>query len=95
MAFSICCSIFYPSWIKRVEENEQTNSIENREDISINYFEYAKIVRAQLGPSEQMLIFYHGLCFDEHKSLIQKFELLQNLSSEDLVDTIYHKDLYS
>lgn len=69
-----------------------------KEGISKQYIEkefkfYANIVQSKLSSDELFLLFYNSLCFPKMKKLIIKFNLLENLAIEDLIDE-RHKELY-
>jgi hypothetical protein len=76
-------------------ENEESKLFPKQEDeIKQKYKFYAGILQAQMSSAELFLLFYNGRCFKKMKSLISKYNLLENLSSEDLADPEEHQNLY-
>ena len=59
-----------------------------------NYQFYSGILQSQLSTSELFLIFYNGICYPKLKILIDKFNLVENLYIEDIIDKENHKNLY-
>ena len=58
---------------------------------------YAKIISAQLSKYEKLLIFYHCLSeneIDRYKPLVEKYSILEDLVSIELIDEINHHSLY-
>jgi len=54
---------------------------------------FIDMLRMSLSKQEQILLFYHAICFDNFKFYIEKFQLLRDLNKEDLIDS-EHAKLY-
>lgn len=59
------------------------------------YKKYFNIVASNLSSQELAMLFYNGLCFPKMKKLIQKHNLLENLSTEDLINSSINPDFYT
>lgn len=81
-------------FIEKEENYELQNNISDKDSITKNFLFYAGILQSQFTSSEMFLIFYNGICFPNLKRLIDKYNLLENLCIEDLIDEKNHKNLY-
>jgi len=63
-------------------------------EVAKKYQTYAGFIQAQMSSSELFLLFYNGLCFPEMKKQIIKYNQLENLAVEDLIDRTNHQGLY-
>lgn len=78
----------------RVEDETRGQYI-NPDDIkdSINYIKkkykrYSEYIQAQMGSSELFLLFYNALFFPKMKQMVYHYDLIENLSREDLLNHI-------
>lgn len=81
--------------LKFIKETEDSEIVNGEDEIATKrkYKFYAGVLQAQLSSSELFHLFYNGLCFPKMYELIQNYNLLRNLASEDLADGA-HIDLY-
>jgi hypothetical protein len=64
----------------------KTNEVSKHEIIRNNCNKYAQFIQAQMSSYELTLLYYNALCFPKSLRLITKYNLLENLSVEDLID---------
>jgi hypothetical protein len=64
----------------------KTNEKNKHEIIYKNCYRYAQFIQAQMSSYELTLLYYNALCYPKSLRLIAKYNLLENLSIEDLVD---------
>ncbi len=64
---------------KNLKENEKS-------EIKKNFMKYANFIQAQMSTAELFLLFYNALAFPKTLELIKKYNLLENLTEEDLVE---------
>lgn len=70
-------------------EEEELNDVENyvvRQQISKRYFELVQFVQAQMSTRELLMVFYNSFSFPKLRDLLIKYNLLENLTIENLVD---------
>ena len=70
-------------------EEEELNDIENcvvRQQISKRYFELVQFVQAQMSTRELLMVFYNSFSFPKLRDLLIKYNLLENLTVENLID---------
>lgn len=70
-------------------EEEDLNDIENyvvRQQISKRYFELVQFVQAQMSTRELLMVFYNSFSFPKLRDLLIKYNLLENLTIENLID---------
>ncbi|MDP2037255.1 MAG: putative phage abortive infection protein [Ignavibacteria bacterium] len=84
--------------LKFIEENEnltlgKTKDLEEREAIKKKFQGYADIVQSELSTSEHFVLFFNGLCFKNMKALLYKYQFLENLAAEHLINK-KHKKMY-
>lgn len=58
--------------------------------IFIECSKYAQFIQAQMSSYELTLLYYNALCFPNSLHLIQKYNLLENLAKEDLIDPMHN-----
>ncbi len=75
--------------LKFIELNEtrELNMVRNDEQLSVKnkYLEYAQFVQAQMSIEELLVIFYNSFYFPKTKSMLIKYNLLENLNVEKLI----------
>ncbi|MBN7816924.1 putative phage abortive infection protein [Algoriphagus pacificus] len=64
------------------------------EHIKKRYRKFINLIQAQMSSTELLLLFYNGICFPKMKRLIMKYDFLENLSENDLLN-IDHRVLYA
>ncbi len=77
---------------KRIDETKISGFDEN------NKKSHAKLVRAQLSEYEVLLLFYNCIWIgdnDKFKLLVEKYELLEGINYDKLIDREGHSNLYS
>lgn len=70
-------------------EEEELNDTEDdvvRQQISKRYFELVQFVQAQMSTRELLMVFYNSFSFPKLRDLLIKYNLLENLTIENLVD---------
>ena len=70
-------------------EEEELNDVENyvvKQQISKRYFELVQFVQAQMSTRELLMVFYNSFSFPKLRDLLIKYNLLENLTIENLVD---------
>lgn len=70
-------------------EEEELNDVENyvvRQQISKRDFELVQFVQAQMSTRELLMVFYNSFSFPKLRDLLIKYNLLENLTIENLVD---------
>ena len=70
-------------------EEEELNDVENyvvRQQISKRYFELVQFVQAQMSTRELLMVFYNSFSFPKLRDLLIKYNLLENLTIENLID---------
>lgn len=71
------------------------NGMSSEEElIRIRYGKFINLIQAQMSSTELLLMFYNGICFKKLKKLILKYNFLENLSENDLLNT-EHKAFYA
>ncbi len=70
------------------EKLEENKTKDNSVNIAIidEFNRYSNFVQAQLSTPEMFLIFYNSLTFPKFKKLLTDYNVLENLSFEDLLD---------
>lgn len=81
-------------YIEKHEVFDMSQEGSDRNKIAEKYKLYVGILQSQMSSSEQFLLFYNGLCYPKMKNLILKYNMLENLSKEDLADSERHYNLY-
>lgn len=97
-------SILNYIWLKELEELA-VNSTVNRNDklakklidenIHRKYKQYTQFIQAQMSSSELVLLFYNALFFPKMKRFLYHYDLIENLSTEDLLDPVHDINFYS
>lgn len=70
-------------------ENEELNDVDNvvvRQQISKRYFELVQFVQAQMSTKELLMVFYNSFSFPKLKELLIRYDLLENLTVENLIN---------
>lgn len=70
-------------------EEEELNDVENyvvKQQISKRYFELVQFVQAQMSTRELLMVFYNSFSFPKLRDLLIKYNLLENLTIENLID---------
>ena len=62
------------------------------EMINDDFRKYASFVQAQMSSFELLLLFYNSFCFPKMLRLIKKYNILENLAVEDLIDKSHDFD---
>ncbi|MBP6731016.1 MAG: putative phage abortive infection protein [Chitinophagales bacterium] len=77
-----------------LEDNEKAelNVAEDsdKQGILDKYASYAQFVQAQMSGPEMLLLFYNSLSFPKLKRLVIKYNTLENLSVEDLIEPAHN-----
>lgn len=68
------------SELKEVTNGKDEHIIRNK------YRDYAQFVQAQMSAPELLLLYYNALAFDKMRILLIKYEILNNLTKQDLVE---------
>lgn len=58
-----------------------------KENIKRKYKKYSEFVQAQMSGDELFLLFYNGLFFSKMKKILHHYDFLENLSSDDLLNS--------
>lgn len=58
-----------------------------KENIKRKYKKYSEFVQAQMSGDELFLLFYNGLFFPKMKKILHHYDFLENLSSDDLLNS--------
>lgn len=74
-----------------IERLNKASNNEEKEHIKHDIKSYANLVQAQMSTGELFLIYYNSLLFPKFKRLLIKYNVLDNLYQEDLLD-ISHLD---
>ncbi len=74
-----------------IERLNKASNNEEKEHIKYDIKSYANLVQAQMSTGELFLIYYNSLLFPKFKRLLIKYNVLDNLYQEDLLD-ISHLD---
>lgn len=82
--------------IKETEEDELRNASNDVEvtNIKKRFRGYSKFVQAQMSTSELFIMTYNSLKFGKTMDFVNKYEFLENLQKELLLDTS-HEDFYN
>ena len=75
-------------FVKR-SEDEELNGVEDfavRQQISKRYFELVQFVQAQMSTKELLMVFYNSFSFPKLRDLLIKYNILENLTVENLID---------
>ena len=75
-------------FVKR-SEDEELNGVEDfavRQQISTRYFELVQFVQAQMSTKELLMVFYNSFSFPKLRDLLIKYNILENLTVENLID---------
>ncbi|OHT45827.1 putative phage abortive infection protein [Flavobacterium tructae] len=67
------------------EKMAQFESLDEKQKIKQEFYQYANFVQAQMTTPELFLTFYNSLSFFKLQKLIIKYNLLENLPKEDLI----------
>lgn len=70
-------------------ENEDLNDAKDEEvklQISKRYLDLAQFVQAQMSTSELLMVFYNSFSFPKLKEMLIKYNILENLTIEKLID---------
>lgn len=70
-------------------EEEEVNYIEDdaeRQQIFKRYFELVQFVQAQMSTRELLMVFYNSFSFPKLRDLLIRYNLLENLTVENLID---------
>lgn len=70
-------------------EEEEVNDIEDdaeRQQIFKRYFELVQFVQAQMSTRELLMVFYNSFSFPKLRDLLIRYNLLENLTVENLID---------
>lgn len=101
--------IFGPGdFIKSFGEKYETKYLANRQDAPPNlileekdyydirkkYDQYAAVIQAQMSIPELGILFYNALCFPKMYKLVRRYDLLNNLTEDQLIDPENHKGFY-
>lgn len=73
----------------RRSEDEELNGVEDfavRQQISKRYFELVQFVQAQMSTKELLMVFYNSFSFPKLRDLLIKYNILENLTVENLID---------
>jgi len=62
------------------------------ESIKADFRKYALFVQAQMSSFELLLLFYNSFCYPKMLRLIKKYNFLENLATEDLIDISHDFD---
>ena len=73
------------SFIEEAEDQDVNVSGQNRKQIEKNYFIYAQFVQAQMSTKEMIAVYYNSFSFPKLKRLLIKYDLLRNLTIENLI----------
>ena len=75
-------------FLEQSERNELVDCKSQSEIDSVNekYLTYAQFVQAQMAAPELLLLFYNCLSFPKLLRLVVKYNILENLAKEDLID---------
>lgn len=70
-------------------EEEELNDTEDdvvRQQISKRYYELVQFVQAQMSTRELLMVFYNSFSFPKLRDLLIRYNLLENLTIENLID---------
>lgn len=70
-------------------ENEEINDVRDekiQQQISKRYFDLAQIIQAQMSTRELLMIFYNSFSFPKLKEMLIKYNILENLTIENLIN---------
>lgn len=81
-------------FIEKYELDKISNTPNEREHLVIveDCSKYAQFIQAQMSSYELALLYYNALCFPNSLRLIQKYNLLENLAVEDLIDNSHYDE---
>lgn len=91
-------------WLHELQEHG-SNATRNRgdrhsyktieENIKREYKQYTEYIQAQMSNSELLLLYYNALFFPKMKKFVYHYDLIENLSREDLLDPENDIQFYS
>ena len=75
-------------FVEQSEKEELDNVKDENERMSISkrYFDLCQFVQAQMSMSELFLVFYNSFSFPKLRRLLAKYNILENLTEENLID---------
>jgi hypothetical protein len=75
-------------FLETAEKKElyKIEQVEEQKEVKKKYYNYAQFVQAQMSAPELFLLFYNCLIFEKLKSLVIKFDILENCNKEDLIN---------
>lgn len=66
-------------------EKEESSLSNDLDYVAKKYKQYAEYIQAQMSTNEMLMVFYNCFLFDKARKLIIKYEILQNLSKQNLL----------
>ena len=69
------------------EELLGVDDITDRQQISKRYYDLVQFVQAQMSTKEMLMVFYNSFSFPKLRDLLIRYNLLENLTVENLIDT--------
>lgn len=72
-------------YIENSENEERLLHPENADIIKDKYLQYAEYIQSQMSTKEMLIVFYNCFLFEKSRVIIVKYELLQNLTKQNLL----------
>ena len=72
--------------ITKTKQNSMITDPNTKAEIAENFQKYVSFIQAQMSSYELMLLYYNSIAFPKMLILIKAYNLLENLSVEDLID---------
>jgi hypothetical protein len=77
--------------ITEIEKSSSKKEIKEKQKILLEFHQFANFVQAQMSTPELFLLFYNSLSFPKLQKLLIKYNLLENLPVEDLLNFEHSK----
>ena len=71
------------------EEQNEAKDEELKLQISKRYYDLAQFIQAQMSTRELLMVFYNSFSFPNLKRLLIKYNILENLRAENLIDSTH------
>ena len=78
-------------FVKQAEEEELLGiyDVTVRQQVSKRYYDLVQFVQAQMSTKEMLMVFYNSFSFPKLRELLIKYNLLENLTVENLIAPCY------
>lgn len=71
--------------MKKIESLGKKNTDIEKNKIHSQFRQYAQFIQAQMSTDELLLLFYNSFTFEKAQKLIRHYDLLENLTIQNLI----------